>query len=59
MTKEELMDEEVETSVDVLFQRWRVYLFGAECWPAELNVEEIKNSTKAFLLKAVELRRYN
>lgn len=54
-----VVQEQVETSVDLLFQTWRIHLFGKDSWPDELNHPEAEAALKTFLLKAVELSRYN
>jgi hypothetical protein len=54
-----IVQEQVETSVGLLFQTWRIHLFGKDSWPAELNPSEAEASLKSFLLEAVQLSRYN
>lgn len=54
-----IVKEQVETSVGLLFQTWRIHLFGKDSWPDELNHSEAEAALKSFLLEAAELSRYN
>ena len=58
MTELEVVQDQIETSVEMLFQRWKINLFGPGNWPNELNEADAKLKIKMFLLKAAQLSKY-